>query len=188
MFYALAFVLCLAVLFIVLAGSSVFCAAGLYAGRRFLHLLPTSARANLLFLVRAIPYFLAGLVSLGFALPAFLRFEPRSSTEMVGPRLLILAGLGVLVIAAVAFRSFRTIGATRRAQKQWRSHSRRLQVPGIDVPVYCAAGSGPLLAVTGIFRPEIFVSQTVVDNLSSEELFAAIAHEVAHVRDRKSVV
>jgi hypothetical protein len=181
MFYALALVLCLAVLFIVLAGSTVLCALGLWSGKRFLRFLSPGARANLLFLARALPFFLAGVVTLGFALPAFLRFEPRSSNEMVGLRLLALAALGAFVIAGVGIRGLRIVRTTYRAQKKWRIHSRRLQVEGVDVPVYCASGLGPLLAVTGLLRPRIFVAQTVVEKLSSGELFAAIAHELAHV-------
>jgi Zn-dependent protease with chaperone function len=49
------------------------------------------------------------------------------------------------------------------------------------VPVYCASEPSPLLAVTGLLRPRIFVAQRVVEKLSSGELFAAIAHELAHV-------
>jgi Zn-dependent protease with chaperone function len=181
MFYALALVLCLAVLFIVLAGSSVLCALGLITGKRFLRFLSPGAHANLLFTVRALPIFLACLVTLGFVLPAFLRFEPRSSHEIMGLRLLTLGGLGALVAAGMAMRSWRIIRTTHRAQKQWRSHSERLQVKGVDLPVYCAAGPSPLLAVTGVFRPRIFIARTVMEKLSSGELFAAIAHELAHV-------
>jgi Zn-dependent protease with chaperone function len=181
MFYALALVLCLAVLFIVAAGASIFCAAGLYAGKRWLYFLPTRSRANLLFMLRAMPFFLAGLVTLGLALPAFLRFEPRASHEIMGPRLLALAVLGAFVLGAIAVRTLRIIRATHRAQKQWRIHSRRLQIESVRVPVYCAGMPCPLFAVTGMFRPKIFVAQAVIEKLSPGELDAALAHELAHV-------
>lgn len=181
MFYALAIVLCLAVLFIVAAGASIFCAAGLYAGKRWLDFLPTRSRANVLFMLRAMPFFLAGLVTLGLALPAFLRFEPRASNEIMGLRLLTLAVLGAFVLGGIAFRALRIIQATYRAQKQWRIRSRRLQVKSINVPVYCAAMPCPLVAVTGMLRPKIFVAQAVMEKLSPGELDAALAHELAHV-------
>ena len=182
MFYALACVLCLAVLFIVLAGTTLLSSLGLWSGRRFLQFLPAGSRANLLFLLRALPFILACLAALGFALPAFLRFEPRSSNEILGWRLLVLAGLGATVAAFVFVRSFCIVRATQRAQKQWRSHSRRLQISGVNVPIFSVDGPAPLLAVTGWLRPRIFVAQTVIEKLSWGELFAAIAHELAHVK------
>lgn len=181
MFYALACVLCLAVLFIVLAGATLLAWLGLWSGKRFLHFLSAGGRANLLFLLRALPFFLACLAALGFALPAFLRFEPRSSNEMVGWRLLALAALGALATGLVFVRSWRIIHATQCAQKQWRSRSRQFKISGVDVPLYCVDAPAPLLAVTGWLRPRIFVAQTVIEKLSSRELFAAIAHELAHV-------
>lgn len=181
MFYSLAIVLCLAVLFIVVAGSSLLSALALSLARRLLRFLPPKARANLVFLMRALPFFLAGLITLGFALPAFLRFEPRSSDEIVGPRLVALAALGLLVVAALTIRSWRILRTTHHAQKQWRNHSHRLQIDGVKVAIYSSDHPSPLLAVAGIFRPEIFVAESVMNKLSSGELFAAIAHEMAHV-------
>lgn len=181
MFYAFAVVLCLAVLFIVIAVSSVVCSLGLRAGQKFLTLLAPRARARALFLIRALPLFLAVLITLGFTLPAFLRYEPRSSNEMLGPRLLGLAALGGLVIACIVVRAVRVLRATKRAQKQWRALSTQLRLQDVPVPVYCTRGDSPLLAVTGMIRPQIFVAQSVVERLSSGELFASIAHELAHV-------
>lgn len=181
MFYVLACVLCLAALFIVVAVSFLCCAAGLYSGKRWLHFLPTRPRANVLFLLRAVPFILGGLITAGFTLPAFLRFEPRTSHEMIGPGLLVLAALGGLMTGGIAMRMLRIIRATRRAQQQWQVHSRRLHVTSVDVPVYCTSLPAPLFAVTGIFRPKIFVAQAVIEKLSAAELDAALAHELAHM-------
>ena len=181
MFYALALALCLAVFFIVVAISFLFCAAGLYSGNRWLHFLPTRPRANVLFLLRAVPFILGILVTVGFTLPAFLRFEPRASHEMIGPGLLTLASLGAFKTAGIGIRMLRIIRATRRAQQQWQIHSRRLHVTSADVPVYCTTLPAPLFAVTGIFRPKIFVAQAVIEKLSPAELDAALAHELAHM-------
>jgi Zn-dependent protease with chaperone function len=181
MFYALALLLCLAVVFIVLACATVFCGAGLWAAQRAVNSVAPRISANLLFTMRTLPLFLAFLVALGFALPAFLEFEPHSSGELIGLRLLLLAALGALVIGLVGVRAYRIFTATHRAQRQWRKHAEKLQPEGIDFPVYCADGECPLLAVTGVFRPKIFVSRQVTENLSAGELSAAIAHEMAHV-------
>lgn len=181
MFYSLAILLCLAVLFIAASGASLVCGLASRASRRFLAQLPPSPCANFIFVLRALPLFLAGLITLGFALPAFLRFEPRSGNEIAGPRLFVLAALGALVLVAIAVRSWRILRATHRACLRWRARSRRFRMEGIGVPVYCSASQSPLLAVTGFFRPQIFIAEEVVEKLSPDELFAAIAHEVAHV-------
>src|SRR5215510_163192 len=181
MFFDLALALCLAVLFIVLAGTEIFCAAGLWLARRMLRSLSPRTGANLLFTLRILPLFLAFAVTVGFALPAFLEFEPDSSDELIGFRLLVLAMLGAVSIALVTFRAWRIIRATHRAQKQWRGQAKPFRLDGITVPVYCSDGPGPLLAATGMFRPRIFVSRKVTQNLSAEELAAAIAHEMAHI-------
>jgi hypothetical protein len=181
MFYLLALVLCLAVVFIVLACATVLCGAGSWAARRAINSLTPRTGAAVLFTMRTLPLFLALVVTLGFALPAFLRFEPRSSGELIGLRLLGLATLGALLITVLAARTCRILAATHRARRQWLKDAERLQSEGIDVPVYCADDECPLLAVTGLFRPSIFVSRKVTQNLSAGELSAAIAHEMAHV-------
>lgn len=187
MFYALAAALCCAVLFIVLAATSLASAGILWATRRMLGWLNPRTGANLMFALRTLPLFLTGLITLGFALPAFLRFEPRSSGEIVGLRLLILAACGGLTVCAISIRYGRIILATRRARKQWRSHSTLVQPEGVPVPVYCSHDRYPLLAVAGVFRPEIFVASTVTQGLTAKELSAAIAHEMAHVSSRDNL-
>src|SRR5262249_45927772 len=76
-----------------------------------------------------------------------------------------------------------TLWATARVQKRWQADSRtQLQIAGVDARVYCVENESPLVAVTGIFRPKIFVSRQGLNVLSPEELRAAIAHEMHHVR------
>ena len=187
MFYVLALALCLAVLFIVLAGATVVCAAGLWFARRSFAFLAPRRSANLVFTLRTLPWLLACAVTVGFALPAFLRFEPHATGEFLGLRLLALATLGGIVTGFTVVRGWRIAQATHRAQKQWRANAQRLRFEGVPLPTYCAEGAGPLLAVTGILRPRIFVSRTVTESLSARELSAAIAHELAHVHARDNL-
>jgi Zn-dependent protease with chaperone function len=72
--------------------------------------------------------------------------------------------------------------ATMLLRKQWSSQGEKLSVEGVNLPVYCVEDSGSLMAVIGIFRPRIFVARRFVRTLSAEELSAALAHEMAHVR------
>ena len=180
MYYDLAIVLCFAVLFIVLAGALLISAPGLWVSTRLKSLAPM-AKANLLFVLRVLPLFLALLTTVGFVLPSFVRFEPRSSGEMISLRLLVLAALGGASLAMISIRAVTVLRATLRAQRQWLRNSRLVKVAEIQAPVYCMEGPSPLLAVTGIFRPRIFVARRVAESLTTKELSAAIAHEMAHV-------
>lgn len=181
MFYILAVALCLAVMFLVLVSTSLLCMAGLRVVLRIVQPLAPGTRANLLFVARLLPLGLACMITFSLALPAFLEFEPYSTKEGMGFRLMTLAILGALLLAGMAARGVSLLRATTAAQHGWRQHSRRLHVDGIRVPVYCVEDKASLMAVTGIFRPRIFVASEITKTLSPDELRAALSHEMAHV-------
>src|SRR5579872_3807076 len=190
-FYALGAALCLSVLFIVLAGASILG----FLARRILpfasrvaqvwlrHARPGEA-ANLLFFLMALPLFLACGVTLGLALPAFLKFEPYSTRETMGPKLLAFAAAGALVVLWMAARAARVAWVTRRTARRWESCATgmRIEIHGRSVSFYRVESNSSLLALTGIWRPKIFVAESVARILSHDELSAALAHELAHLR------
>jgi hypothetical protein len=111
-----------------------------------------------------------------------MKFEPRSTSEMMSLRLLVLGALGAFALVAMGIRAVKTLRATMLVRKQWRRSSKKLPIEGMDTPVYCLDGPRSVLAVLGIFQPEIFIAREVAQVLSPEELSAAIAHERAHIR------
>src|SRR5947199_5137448 len=127
MYYALGTAICLAVLFLVMAAAFTLC----MAVPRLLRLMSNSVTprscANFLFGIRMMPLLLGLAATLGFALPAFLRFEPRSTGEPMALRLLALALLGGLALLAMAVRAVRIARATIIAQRQWRRNSRKIR-------------------------------------------------------------
>src|SRR5438552_9960279 len=159
MFYALCVALCLAVLFLVMTSAGLVCSVCSWLHRSRLRQAAPRLSANLLFTIRALPLLLACLVTFGLVLPAFLKFEPRSTGELMGWPLLGLAVLGASVMLVIGTRCLRLISATRQVQRQWRLAATRLKVPGIDVPLYQVDGPATLLAVSGIFRPQIFIGR-----------------------------
>jgi Zn-dependent protease with chaperone function len=181
MFYVLCFALCLAVLFIVMTSTGLVCMGCLRLLRPWLRQAAPRLSANLLFTIRALPLLLAFLVTFGFVLPAFLKFEPRSTRELMGWPLMGLAVLGASVLLMIGTRGLRLISATRQVQRQWRLAATRLHVTGIDVPLYQVDSPRTLLAVSGIFRPKIFIGRQVAATLTPAELSAALIHEIAHV-------
>jgi hypothetical protein len=142
-----------------------------------------AAMADALFVLHTLPLSLALLFTFGVALPAFLRYEPHSTGEPLSSKLWILASAGALLLAVMMVRGARTLWATARVGKSWRANSRgEFKVEGVGARVYCVENDSPLLAVTGIFRPRIFISREVLGLLSSGELRAAVAHEMHHSR------
>jgi Zn-dependent protease with chaperone function len=186
-FFLLAAALCLSVWFLVFVGASVASEAASRLCRSWLNSSTTRSwsprsKAGFLFTVRSLPVLLSGVIALGMALPSFLKFEPRSTSEPLGPKLMVLAIAGAGVLLAMAVRGVRLLRATARIQKQWRQRAREIRVEGCNVPVYAMEGSPALLSVTGVVRPKVFVASAVTQALSPEELSAALAHEMAHVR------
>jgi len=181
MFYGLCVALCLAVMFLVCALAVL---VSLPVFRLVRVALPSArprTQANFWFLFRLAPFTLAAIISLGLALPAFLEFEPPSTGEMINWPLLALAGLGAAMLAAIAGRVVRMLRATRALTQRWLSRSHKLSMAGVSFPVYSVSDASSLLAVTGIFRPQVFISRDVAQALTGEELSAALAHELAHV-------
>ena len=181
MFYILAIALCLAVMFLVLTCTSLLCLPAARFLLRMVRSATPGTKANLLFAARLLPLALACIVTFGLALPAFLEFEPQSTKEGIGFRLITLAILGALVLSGMMARGLRLLWATRQTQRRWRERSERIELEAMSVPVYRVENGASLLAVTGIFRPKIFIAREITEALSQDELRAALAHEMAHI-------
>jgi hypothetical protein len=181
MFYALCTAVCLAVLFIVIAGTLLLSSGGGWLLRRFAPSLAPALLSNILFGLRLLP-FIAGLVFiLGFALPSFLRFEPHSTNEGVGLKLVLLSMLGAAVIGRIGYQWIRMRRTTTRVLRQWLQKAEPLHAAG-SAPVYVMDGNQGLVAVLGTRKPKIFVARGVLSALSSEEFAAVLAHELGHVK------
>lgn len=187
--YVLALLISLAVWFLVISTTSllslplrrIFFGKNVVTSRR-IEQSPASL-ANILFLLRTLPFFLALILAMGIALPAFLENEPHSTGETVSAKLWLLAFAGALLLAAMMARGARVLWATARVEKRWLAKSQnQLKIAGIEARLYCVESESPLLAVTGILRPKIFVAHRVLRLLSPGELRAAVAHEMDHIR------
>lgn len=184
MFFVLATCVCLSALFVLLSATALLSWPWLRTAVLKLPL-DSASMANLLFAARILPVFVALSVTLGLVLPAFLRFEPRSTGEAMSVKLLVLAAAGASVLLVMAVRGLRILRATVGTEKRWRGRSdfQLVNSRGDLVRVNFVSGSSPaLLAVVGFFRPRIFVAKEVAAMLSPDELSAALAHELAHAR------
>ena len=187
MFAILCVMVCLAVLLIVVAGTVLLCGWAAWVVRRFVHLIPLHSLPDVLFFLRALPYLAALFLTLGFALPAFLKLEPQASGETPGPALVGLSAAGALLVACIGVRLVRILRRTSRIQQEWLNAGALQSPDGDGIPVYCLSNFSPLLVLTGVVRPKIFVAKEVVDVLSEAEFSAALAHELAHAGARDNL-
>ena len=145
------------------------------------------ARAEVLFAVRIAPPALA-LIFVGFfLLPAYVGYEPRTTSEVVSAKLAAFALLSALGVAFAINRACRSYLATRALRRQWLAAATEIKLPSIDVPAFRIPHSFPIIAVVGTIRPRLFIANQVLQSLSAEELAAAIAHECGHLAARDNL-
>src|SRR5689334_12897958 len=180
MFYLLCITLCFAAMFVVTAATTLVSAPLLRFVMARTRRRPAMA-ANLIFIIRILPALLGLIVAAGLVLPAFVEFEPSATGEIPGVPLLLLAGLGGLIVFVTLVRCWRILRTTFVMQNKWLQEAEPFGSHEGAVPIYCVDESQALMAVTGVFRPQIFVSRDVAQTLSGAELDAALAHELSHV-------
>src|SRR5262249_21389147 len=139
---------------------------------RKLRQIDRSRLPGLLFLIHLVPFLIAFGVVLGFVLPAFVELEPPSTREGLNPVLAVGAVLGMAILLGICARLVQMLIATSRQQSQWLRESHPLHADGLSV--FVLQTPMPVMAVTGLLAPKIFVSQSIVSVLSREELAAAL--------------
>jgi Zn-dependent protease with chaperone function len=137
-----------------------------------------------LFVLRVFPFAFALLITTALALPSFLLLEPGNTTELMSPRLGLLAAMGAALFFLAVVRFLGIVAATDKATRRWTRSADRLEMPGLAGSIYMVEGEAGLFAVTGIFRTRIFVGREIFQSLSQAEFAAAVQHELAHVRAR----
>jgi beta-lactamase regulating signal transducer with metallopeptidase domain len=145
-------------------------------------------RATLLVALRSAPSALGATLAFGVVLPVFLTFEPVHDYEPVGPILLLLAALGVAVIAAAVIVAVRAVLVTHRIKQQWLRAATALDIdPPAGVPAYVIDVPSPIVALVGVFSPRLVAARAVIDACSTEELAAIVAHERGHLHARDNL-
>ena len=141
-----------------------------------------NTRAQIIFGLRVGPVAAALIFVFAFVVPAYLVHEPENSGEVVSGKLAFIAIASSIAVAVAVYRVFKTWQVTRRLAASWQKKAVRIEVAGIDVPTFKIVHPFPVMAVVGIFQPQMFIAEQVLKSLNPEELSAAIAHENAHLR------
>ena len=169
-------VVSLGVFFLVYVALSVIIACvWTFVGRKYS---PRSDAA--LYGIRVAPLFGACALVALFTVPSFLYLEPRFTGETIGAGAFALAAGGVAVLVAGCINAVTAWVKMARFVASCLEQARRPEISA-GIPVYEILGGAPTLCVSGVWRPKLLVSSTVVALLDSVEIEAAIGHEVAHV-------
>jgi Zn-dependent protease with chaperone function len=140
-----------------------------------------AAQAQVLLYLRLLPFACALLFVGGFIVPAYLYHEPHSTKEVVSVKLALFAACCFAGLALAAWRGLHSWVATRRLVADWLRHSEPVELAGVGVPVYRLRHRFPVMAVVGVARPRLFIAGHLFDELSAEELSAAVMHERGHL-------
>jgi Zn-dependent protease with chaperone function len=147
---------------------------------RIAETMPPRSAARFLFLIRMLPFTLGLGVVLGLCVPSYLWLEPQAASERIGLVCLILALLGAASCAGSIARAARAIATSVRCKRDWQQAGCETLLPGEPSKVVIIQKDAPLLALVGVFRSRLVVSQTVLRSLSAEQLDLALQHEHAH--------
>jgi beta-lactamase regulating signal transducer with metallopeptidase domain len=143
------------------------------------HMKPSSA-ARFLFILRMSPLALT-LTAMGFCVSSYLWLEPEVSGEEVGFVCVLLAVLGFALWTSAIRRVLGAIRGTSRYLHECERRGRKIAVPGENSPALLVTDKNPVMAVAGVFRPQLLISRRVMSGLSPEQREAALRHEHAHL-------
>jgi len=138
-------------------------------------------RAEFLFVLRISAPLLSVLVVAMLFVPAYVGYEPHSTSEVVSKKLAALAAISFLGVGFACWRAFRSWMATRRLERQWTRAAVPIRLRFIDIPTFSIPHPFPIIAVVGTLRPRLFIAEEVRKSLTEDELAAAIAHERGHL-------
>ena len=133
----------------------------------------------------------AGLVpataAFGVALPIFLWFEDKGTTESISRTLWLATIVGAVVLVSGVWRAVSAWRTTARVLDDWQRRGRRLHGLHTDMPAFAIDETFPMVAVAGILKPTLFVAERVLRECPPDEVAAMVSHECAHVSARDNV-
>lgn len=172
--------LCLASFFSVNAVAGLLVSLGSRGIIRWAESMRARCASRFLLAVRLLPCMLGSIAVIALCVPSYLWLEPQASSERIGWACSLLAVLGasgwLISFARVSRALALSVGFNRSCEKTGRETLLRGDSPNAVI----VEKDAPLLALSGIFRPRLIVSQAVLRSLSLDELELALQHENAH--------
>jgi beta-lactamase regulating signal transducer with metallopeptidase domain len=176
--------LCLASFFAVNASVGMMAALASRAAIRFAGTLQPRAAARFLFAVRLLPFGFAAAVVIGLCVPSYLWLEPQLNSERIGSACFLLALCGIAGWFGSIARVERAVTVSLRFRRSCQKAGGEMRMPGDFFRAMVIRENAPLLAVAGVFRPRLLISERVLQGLPTDQLEVALQHEYAHLRSR----
>jgi len=147
---------------------------------RFSQRITARAAARCLLILRLFPTVVSLMLVAGLCVPSYLWLEPQASAERIGWTCLAFAILGAAGCFGSIARVARALAASARFNREWQQAGSKTLPADKSLKAVIVEKEAPLLALAGIFRPRLIVSEAVLCSLSAEELQLALQHENAH--------
>jgi Zn-dependent protease with chaperone function len=136
--------------------------------------------ARFLFFLRVLPAVFAAVLVLGLGVPSYVWLEPRTTVESVSFACCAAAILGAAIWCISIARVVHATLRSSRYARQSKQVGRELRREVAAVPATVLKVDTPLIALTGVFRPRVLVSSSVLGALTPDQFDAALKHENAH--------
>lgn len=135
-------------------------------------------RVLLLAQMRLLPL-IAGVLLVPTQIAGFIAYEV-GRDESAGVLLTTLAAAGLILVLHALYSAARTWRATGQAIAGWRASATPLTVSPWPGGAWAIDPPFPVVVVTGVLRPQLFVARQVIETCTPAELAAIAAHENAH--------
>jgi Zn-dependent protease with chaperone function len=172
--------LCLATFFLVNALLSLTASIASRAAVRIAETMRPRTATRFLFTLRLLPLTLGVSTVLGLCVPSYLWLEPEATPERVGWACLALALLGAVSWSFSIARAARAVAASAHCNRMWLRAGHEARLRGESSNAVIVEKEAPLLALAGVYRPRLMVSESVLRALSADQLAVALHHENAH--------
>lgn len=149
---------------------------------RLLGPLSARARERALYLIQTAPLAAALLFVGACCIPEYLRNEPDSGTEGVSRLCLVLAAMALAWFGSSLLRGLRMMLRTARLRQALRPSESVQSVSEGTLPMLMVEEPKHLVALVGLFRPVILISQDMAETLHGRALAVALDHEKSHAR------
>jgi Zn-dependent protease with chaperone function len=143
--------------------------------------------ARFLFAVRCAPVVVSSFLIAGFCIPSYVWWEPDIAGERVGWFCLIAAVLGTAVWVLSISRGGTSVVQTERYLRRWKRESEKAGAFAEPADMLVVHDCAAIMAVAGVRRPRLVVSERVMEVLSEEQRAVAIRHEAAHRSSRDNL-
>jgi Zn-dependent protease with chaperone function len=149
--------------------------------------LPARAAARFLFSLRVLPSVVATVLLLTLVVPSYLFLEPNVTGERPGYLCIAFGLSGALVVLTALERTLRAIVISFRYSRACRKSGNNFHPPHVPFSITLVENQFPIVALTGLLRPHILISRSVLESLSVEQIEAILSHEAAHHGSRDNL-